>query len=165
MRWITYFILAYLALAIQVGAGPYLRWEGAPPNLVLLAVIFIALNAPKEAALLGAFSLGLLQDLVTQAPLGLYGLSYGMVGMFVVSTQNLVYREHPLTHLSLAIVGGLLCSSVVFIHGLVHGPRAPAMGLLTATTYTAILSPFVIGALERIKRLFAFQPTRRKIRA
>src|SRR5262245_14039899 len=115
MRWIVYFVLAYLALAIQVGAGPYLRWQGAPPNLVLLVVIFITINAPREAALLGALCLGFMQDLVTQSPLGLYAFSYGLVGMFVVSTQQVVYREHPLTHFSLALGGGLLTGAVIFI--------------------------------------------------
>lgn len=164
MRWITYFILAYVALAVQVGAGAYLRWQGAPPNLVLLAVIFVALNAPKEAALLGALSMGFLQDLVTQAPLGMYAFSYGLVGMFVVSTQNVVYREHPLTHFSIALVGGLVCVVVIFTHGLIHPPGVGAMPLLTTVIYTALLSPILLGLLERIKRPFAFQPTRRKVR-
>ena len=164
MRWILYFILAYLALSIQVGAGPYLRWQGAPPNLVLLVGIFIAVNAPKDAALLGCFCLGILQDLLTQTPLGLYALSYGLVGMFVVSTQQVVYRAHPLTHFSLALVGGALTSVVLFVHGLVHRPPPNVSILLTSTIYTAILAPFVVGLLQRAKRPFAFQPTRRKIK-
>ena len=164
MRWILYFILAYLALAIQVGAGPYLRWQGAPPNLVLLVAIFIAVNAPKDAALLGCFSLGAMQDLLTQTPLGVYALSYGLVGMFVVSTQQLVYRAHPLTHFSLALIGGFLTGAVLFIHGLIHRPGPNVSTLLTTTIYTAILAPVAIGLLDRAKRPFAFQPTRRKIK-
>ena len=165
MRWIVYFILAYVALAIQVGAGPYLRWQGAPPNLVLLVVIFIALNAPREAGLLGALCLGLMQDLLTQSPLGLYAFSYGLVGMFVVSTQQIVYREHPLTHFSLALIGGLLCGMVQLIHGLVHRPGVGGMSLFTTMIYTALLAPFVLGFLQRARRPFGFQSPRRKIKA
>ena len=164
MRWIVYFILAYVALAVQAGAGAYLRWQGAPPNLVLLVAIFIAVNAPKDAALLGCLCLGVMQDLLTQAPLGLYGFSYGLVGMFVVSTQQVVYREHPLTHFTLALVGGALTSLVVFAHGLIHRPGAGVASLLTTTIYTAVLAPVVIGLLQRAKRPFAFQPPRRKIK-
>ena len=72
MRWITYFILAYVILGLQIGAGPFLRFQGASPNLVLLAVIFITMNAPRDAALLGAFSLGVMQDLLTAQPPGLF---------------------------------------------------------------------------------------------
>lgn len=164
MRWITYFILAYVALALQVGAGPYLRWQGAAPNFVLLAVIFITVNAPREAALLGAVCLGLMQDLLTQSPLGLYAFSYGLVGMFVVSTQQIVYREHPMTHFTLALVGGLLVGAVLFVQGLIHRPGVEALGLLTSTIYTAVLAPFLLGVLQRVKRAFAFQPPRRKVR-
>src|SRR5690554_3436804 len=107
MRWLTYFILAYVALGVQIGTSGFLRYQGAGPNFVLLAAIFIAINAPRDSALLGCFVLGAMQDLVTQQSLGLYAFSYGLVAMFVVSTQNLVYRAHPLTHFSLALVGGL----------------------------------------------------------
>jgi rod shape-determining protein MreD len=151
-------------LAVQAGAGPYLRWNGAAPNIVLLIVIFITINAPREAALLGALCLGLMQDLLSQSPLGVYAFSYGLVGMFVVSTQQLVYREHPLTHFSLALIGGLMASAVILIHDLIHGPPVEWMQLFTTTIYTAILAPFVLGVLQRAKRPFAFQPPRRKIR-
>jgi len=164
MRWIVYFILAYVALAVQVGVGPYVRWHGAAPNFVLLVVIFIAINAPKEAGLLGCLCLGLMQDLLTQSPLGLYALSYGIVGMFVVSTQQVVYRAHPLTHFTLAFIGGLLTSAVIFVQGLVHRPGVDVASLFTTTVYTAILAPVVIGLLQRAKRPFAFQSPRRKLK-
>src|SRR5688572_31370133 len=99
MRWASYFILAYLALGIQIGAGEFLRVGGAKPDLVLLAVIYIAINAPREAALGGAFGMGLMVDLVGLGPLGLYAFAYGLVAMFVVSMQEVVYREHPMAHL------------------------------------------------------------------
>jgi rod shape-determining protein MreD len=165
MRWIVYFILAYVALAVQVGLTPYLRWQGASPNLVLLAVIFIAVNAPREPALLGCLCLGLMQDLLTQSPLGLYAFSYGLVGMFVISTQQLVYRSHPLTHFSLALFGGLLTAAVIYINGLVHRPGVAAGTLFTTVLYTAVLGPFVLGFLQLARRPFAFQPPRRKVKA
>src|SRR5437899_10486158 len=98
MRWISYFILAYLTIAIQMALAGYLRWGQASPNLVLPAAAFIAINARREHALLGAFGLGLPQDLFTPHPLGLYAFASGMVGLFVVGTQPAAYRDHPPTH-------------------------------------------------------------------
>ena len=164
MRWFAYFILAYAAIALQIGLAPFLQYRGAAPNLVLLAAVFIALNAPRDAALLGCFCLGVLQDLVTQQQPGLFALSYGLMGMVVFAAHNVVYREHPLTHFSLALVGGALTSAVLFVHGLIHRPGPAVATLLTTTIYTAILAPVVIGLLQRAKRPFAFQPTRRKIK-
>ena len=176
MRWLTYFILAYVAVGVQVGLRGYFDIKGAEPNLVLLVVIFVAVNAAKEAALLGAFMLGLMQDLLTIQPMGVWAVCYGLVAMFVISTHEVVYREHPLTHFSLALMGGILCAVVLVVHGWIypliwgsgmsaspHNPemvvphRASITGLFAGVIYTAILAPFILGALQRMKKAFAFR--------
>ena len=178
MRWLSYFILGYLAVALQIGLAPYLSYHGAVPNFVLLAVIFIAVNAPRDAALLGCFMLGAMQDLVTQQPPGLFAFSYGLVAMFVVAMQQVVYKAHPLTHFSLAMVGELMTVGVLLVHSLLR-PAAPHVADvktilppirfsptigLEDVLYTAILAPFVLAALQRMKGLFGFQPGRKKTR-
>lgn len=178
MRWLTFSIFAYLAVALQIALGPFLGYHGATPNLVLLAVVFIAVYAPRDAALLGCFALGMLQDMTTQQQPGLFSLSYGLVAMFVTGTQQMVYRDHPLTHFSLALAAGLIAAFLLLLHGWIHPPAPgmadarislPAMRLsattqLTSVLYTAILAPFALGALQRTKGLFGFQPGRRKMR-
>ena len=177
MRWLTYFMLAYVSLGVQVALRGYFDIKGAEPNLVLLVVIFVAVNAPREAALGGAFMLGLMQDLLTLQPMGVWAVSYGLVAIFVISTQEVVYREHPLTHFSLALTGGILCTLFVAIHGWIypmiwghggapaagHNPemvfthRPAVMGLLAGAIYTAILAPIVLGVLQRMNKAFAFR--------
>src|SRR4029079_5257545 len=98
MRWAAYLVLAYVAVGLQIGLGEYLRVGAAKPDLVLLAAVFIAINAPREAALLGCLCLGLIQDLVALNAMGLYALAYALAGMFTVSTQELVYKSHPVTN-------------------------------------------------------------------
>jgi rod shape-determining protein MreD len=164
MRWAAYFILAYFAVGLQIGAGEYLRVGGARPDLVLLAVIFIAINAPRDAALLGAFGIGLIQDLVSLSPLGVYALAYSLVAMFTISTQELVYRAHPLTHFSLALIGGLLSSAVIVVHGWIRGPGVSITDLFASVLYTALLAPIVLGLLHLTRKAFAFS-RRRRLRA
>ncbi len=168
MRTISYLILAYIALGAQIGLSAYIRVGGAPPNLVLLAALFLALNAPKEPALLGCFGLGLMQDLLTQQNLGVYALSYGLVAMFVISTQQLVYREHPLTHVSIAFSASILCAAVILVHGLfvyrgTPEQRIAPSKLLYTTLYTTALSPFILGVLQKAKRVFGFQTRRLRV--
>src|SRR5918993_4437180 len=143
MRWFAYFILAYFAIALQIGLAPYVRYNDAAPNLVLLAAVFIALNAPRDAALLGCFCLGVLQDLVTQQQPGLFALSYGIVAMFVVSTHHVVYREHPLTHFSMALIGGLVTAGVLLLHGWIYppGPRVSTPDLTLPAVYFRVATP------------------------
>src|ERR1700761_1656292 len=116
MRWIVYFILAYVAVGLQVGLAPLRRYDEGMPNFVRLAVIFIALNAPREPALLGAFMLGLLQDLMSTQGMGIYAFSYGLAAMFTISTQEIVYREHPLTHFTLGLITGFTTAVVLTLH-------------------------------------------------
>jgi rod shape-determining protein MreD len=168
MRWLPFFILAYVVLGVQVGLSGYDQIYRGRPNFALLAVVFIAVNAHRDAALLGCFLLGLMQDLLTQVPLGLNALAYGVVGILVIALQEVVYREHFLTHLVLGLAGGLVYAAVVYLHGVIYtamrGPRAfsrPSLApLLAGAIYTAALAPFVLYLLVRMKRLFGFRPVR-----
>jgi cell shape-determining protein MreD len=149
MFWPSYFILAYVTLGLQIGLKSHLMLGSAWPNLVLLAAIFIAMNAP---------------DLVTQQTFGLYSFSYGLTAMLVVSSQQVVYRGHPLTHFFLALFGGTVCAVVILVHGLFRQPRDPASALFGSAVYTAFAAIVVLGILNRFKRVFAFQPGKRKLR-
>jgi len=174
MRWFSYILLAYFAVGLQIGLAPFIAYRGAAPNLVLLAVVFIAVNAPRDAALMGCFVLGFLQDLVTQQQPGLFALSYGLVALLIVGTQQVVYKDHPLTHFSLAIAAGFITAVVIVLHDRIRPPvlktidgktlralRPSATIELTRVLYTAILAPIVLGILKRGKSIFGFQPGRR----
>ena len=170
MRFLPFFILAYIALGIQSGLAGYGTLYQSRPNLALLVVIFIAVNANRDAALLGCFLLGLTQDLLTgQSPLGLNAVSYGLIGMLVINTQEVVYSDHFLTHISLGLLGGLVYALLIYGHGwiyysLIHSSlksaRPSAMPLVAGAFYTAALAPFVLAILRRIKRVFGFRPLR-----
>jgi rod shape-determining protein MreD len=168
MRWLPFLILAYVALGVQIGLSGYVDVQRARPNFVLLAVIFIAVNAQRDAALLGAFMLGLMQDLLTDSPLGLSAFTYALIAMLVVGMRELVYREHFLTHLFLGFVGGVIFAAVVYVHGLIYlwahprgGWMRPSLApLLGAAVYTAVLAPVVLYLLQRTRRAFGFRAVR-----
>ena|SRR5579871_4415224 len=174
MRWFSYILLAYLAVALQIGLAPYIAYGQAQPNFVLLAVVFIAVNAPRDAALLGCFILGFLQDLVTQQQPGLFAFSYGLVALLIVNTQQVVYKDHPLTHFSLTLAAGFLTAVIIILHDRLRPPpikmvdgkalRAVRPGVtveLTRVLYTAILAPILLGVLRKSKGIFGFQNQRR----
>src|SRR5690606_22780230 len=165
MRWLAYFILAYLTLGAQAGLGAFLEYGGAAPNLVLLAAIFIAAHAPRDAALLGCFGMGLMQDMLTAQPLGVFALAYGLVGMMVTSSQSAVQQENPLAHIVVALVSAAVVAGVVWLNAML-APRftgeAVAGGaglgtLLIGAGYTALLAPVVLWLLGRLKKSFSFE--------
>ena len=165
MRWLSYFILAYVTISLQIGLNGVLDWGVAAPNFVLPVVVFVAINASREEALIGTFLLGVMQDLFTLQPLGLYAFSYGMLGLFAVGAQPSLYKDHPLTHFVLALAGGLLTGFVVLfnewtypiLHGLRDAPRPSPARLFGGALYTAAVAPVLLGGLTRVKRVFSFR--------
>jgi len=171
MRWLAFFILAYIVVGLQSGLQAYLalghaHGTGIGPNLVLLAVVFIAINAPRREALLGCLILGAMQDLVTQEPFGLYAFGYGLVGVLLNGVGRVVNRAHPLTHVVCVGMAGLMMGAVVWLHGVIR-PEGRAvhpwlLGLLGQAVYTTILGLGVLTVLQRMGGAFGFAPTRRR---
>ncbi len=161
MRFVPTILLAYLVLGIESGIAPFIGIKSATPNLLLPVVIFIALYAPRDAALLGTYVIGLMQDMLSQEPLGVHALVYGAVTFAVRLTQPTIHREHPMTHILLAVVGGGLQGVVLILVALRLPPRPPISMLMISTLYTAALSPIILRVLHKMKRFFAFQPERK----
>jgi len=156
MNWLAFFILSYVTVALQSSITPILRYGSSEPNLGIIAVVFIALNAERHAALLGCFILGAMQDLATRQPFGLFAFSYGLAALAVIWAARSVYREHPLTHFSCALLAGFVTTTVIYLHVRFHRNESPA-STFSGVIYTAILAPFVIGALQQFKQLFSFK--------
>ena len=91
-------------------------------------------------------------------------------------SAQVVYRDHPLAHLSLALAAGIIAMFVTLLSERLH-PAAPevisgkttipAAHLAFATefrrlVYTTLLAPVVLWVLGRIRRTFAFKGSYRK---
>ena len=163
MHWPPVLIFAYIVVAMQAGLSGEINIHGAGPNLGLIAVVFVAINAPREQALLACVIIGGMQDLATQQAPGLFALSYGIVGLLVTAVQQVVYRNHPLTHALLTLTGGFVTAMVVYAHGRLVPPRVSISVLLTMALYSAALAPLVIGLLNRLRPMFGFAANRRRL--
>ena len=162
MLWPPVLILAYIAIGLQAGLSGQISFHGAEPNLGLLAVIFVAINAPREPALLACVVIGGMQDLATQQALGLFALSYGLVGWLITAVQQVVYQDHPLTHAVLTLIGGVIVAIVLYLHGRVVPPRVSLMLLVGMAIYSAAIAPIVLWLLGRLRPLFGFETKRRQ---
>lgn len=177
MRWLPFFILAYITLGLQLGVGEFVSFRGAAPNLVLILVVFIAGNAPRDAALMSSFLLGLFQDMIGAQPLGLHALAYGVAGLLVAGSRQVTYGDHPLTHFFLTLGVGLLTAVLFWVHGLIRPPGQPlilnggevlpAIGMsggihFMTALYTAFLAIPLLWLLAKLKPLLGFRPTRKR---
>lgn len=163
MRFLPTILLSYLVLGIQSGLTPYIGIRNATPNLMVPVVVFIALYAPREPALIGVFILGLMQDVLSQDPLGVHALVCAAVAAATRITQPAIHREHWLTHLVLGLIGGALQGLVLWLVGLRMPPRPSFDVLAYSAIYTAVLTPILLKGLISIRKVFAFQPERKTV--
>jgi rod shape-determining protein MreD len=166
MRWLSFFILAYVCLGLQQGLAPAMDFNGAIPDFVLAAVVFVALFAPRDTALLASFILGLLRDLSGNGTLGLYAFIYAMVGMMVVGARWTMDRKRHGMHFAMVFLGAVLAAIILAVHGWVHprehGVKMPVLPLFFSAVNSAIVGVIMIAILQRIAWAFHF---RRDLRA
>ncbi|HEY1684456.1 MAG TPA: rod shape-determining protein MreD [Tepidisphaeraceae bacterium] len=154
MRWVPVLILIYVLLGIQSGAEPFWTVRGCKPDLGLIAVVFVALNARAQATLAIAMGVGLIQDLLSVHPLGLFALGYVLAAYFLLGLREVVYREHPLTHLSFAFLGELLVIGILMVQGWMHGPVPAARQMLLSAAYTALAGVIILYPLQKSRGIF-----------
>lgn len=177
MRWLPFLILAYVMLGLQLGLGQFVSYGGGVPNLGLIVAVFVAANAPRESGLMGALLAGVFQDLLTAQPFGLFTLTYGLVGLAVMNARQFAYGDHPLTHFSLTLAGGMVTAVVLYLHEWIRPPGGavsgadgeglPALGralwpLLVSALYTAVVAVVVLRFLARLKGVFGFRVARQR---
>lgn len=161
MRWSVFFIFAYVALGLQTGLARAIEWNSAVPDFVLIAVIFILLNAPRDTALLAAFILGGLHDMTSQGVLGLWALCYALSAAMVFPIAKGLHRRHPAAQFALVLAAGIVTAIIISLHTWIRPPtggqRPPILPLFSSAVYSAILAPFVLVILQRTSRIFRFQ--------
>ena len=126
MRWIVFVVAALIGVAFDTGLNEFLRVEKlghVRPSLCAVVAVFVALPAPRTAALWACFVLGLLLDLshpLTVAEnrgvylIGPYALGYLVGGWLVVSARAMVFRRRPLT-IGVMTVACLLAAQLVAV--------------------------------------------------
>lgn len=177
MRWFPFFILAYVTLGLQLGLSLSISYRSAVPNLVLILVVFIASNAPRDTALLSAFLLGLFHDMISIEPLGYHAFAYGVMGLLVSGSRQVAYRDHPLTHFFLTLCVALLTAVIFWIHSIIRPPGQPlelpsgevlpairpAAGVFfLSALYTALAAVPVLWLMTKTKPLLGFKVSRKR---
>lgn len=90
-NYLSIVILA-LAAAFQASIGPQIRLLGGEPDVVFLVVLSWSVNARLEEAVLWAFVGGIMQNLLSAAPLGASSMGMILVIFAVDAIRQQVYR-------------------------------------------------------------------------
>lgn len=149
----TLLVLAAAALVPLLAPAAWLR-AGAFPDVALLVVVYVALEAgPAPAAWCGA-GLGLLGCPWTAEPLCLQAFLLGTAGFLAGAIRQALFRDEALVQLALV---ASLTLAVRLVSALLAGGPGDALATvpaaLLAALATALAAPPVFGLLGAL-RLF-----------
>ena len=138
-------------IGVLILALPLRLFEGMAPTPIipLLVVFFWSIYSPDHMPSPSVFLIGLLQDLLTGGPLGLWAVVY-LVTQYIVSSQRAYFlgREQKVVWLgfTLAATGASLILWLVM--SLMSGIMLPVLDLFIQVAATILIYP-LFGAVFR----------------
>ena len=160
MRWLTFIILALIALTLQSAVAPRVAPFGIRPDWLLILVVFIALHAPPRQATIGAWIVGGLADLMTIERPGLVAASYTLAAVLIISARNYLFRYRTTTRFVVTLLACLLVRVLwtLYFRTLYNPGRPLLTALMTdvflASLYTGLWALPVHRGLQRVSRAF-----------
>jgi rod shape-determining protein MreD len=132
---------------------------GIRPDLFLLLVLYVSQRVTPEAATLLGFLVGLTQDALSGAPLGLRAFTDGLLGFLAACLSRDLYTETPLAQFGLVFAGsagaGILSLGLfLFFFGAVSPVGPLIRTILPEAAYTAAAG-VVLFSLPRIRAALA----------
>lgn len=146
------------AVLFQTTVLPKIDLFGVAPDLVLVIVIcFALLEGPSGGAAIG-FAGGLLRDLLLDAPKGLTGLAYLIVGYIVGSVRPYVESTSVFVPI-FGVFAGSLAATALYemlkaLLGFATTGLAKSVELVIVTAlYNTLLVPFVYPLVRRFSQI------------
>lgn len=151
-------LLLGLAAILQ---STVLRWvalKGVKPDLALIVLVFVAVRRGSMAAQVSGFLAGLLEDVLSLAPLGFNALLRTVLGFFYGLTAGSIFVDPVLMPVLLILVATILkglasCLLVVIFRIPAPGFQIFAGPLWIEVGYNALLAPFLFAPLRRLRAL------------
>ncbi len=97
MKWLTFTILAAIMLTLQLSISSFIALgpQQVVPDFLILAAILIAFRAGSDDdALLQCWLLGLVHDLTSITPFGIYSVSLALAGVFIIVMRKWLYVQN-----------------------------------------------------------------------
>jgi rod shape-determining protein MreD len=135
-----------VAVLVQSTVLARLTLAGARPDLLVLAVVSVAVATEPTTGAVFGFVAGLVADLLFDLPVGVSALVYTAVGFAVGTLRVYVTGHRPLAHLVLVAAASLAsvwcCGLLLRVLDLSSWAAVARAGPLVAV-YNLLLTPFV----------------------
>jgi rod shape-determining protein MreD len=153
-----------VAVVVQSTVLAELRLAGVRPDLLVLAVIAVAMATDATTGAVFGFVTGLVADLLFDLPVGVSALVDTAVGFAVGTVRVYVTSHRPLVHLVLAGAASLAsvwCSGLLLrVFDLSSWAAVIRSGPLVAG-YNLLLTPFVYPVVRALTERVPARPAQR----
>lgn len=145
------------AFLLQVAVAPQMAIGGAVPNLVLLAVVSIALTNGASAGAVAGFAGGFAFDLIGSAPVGPAALVLTIIGYAAGSLHANMFAEGWRLPVTVVLLASLFAEVTYALVLLVLGAGAPLGSafvsiILPTAGYNVVLALLVYPVMARFLR-------------
>ena len=153
-----------VAVLVQSTVLARLTLAGARPDLLVLAVVSVAVATDPTTGAAFGFVAGLVADLLFDLPVGVSALVYTAVGFAVGTLRVYVTGHRPLAHLVLVAAASLAsvwcCGLLLRVLDLSSWAAVARAGPLVAV-YNLLLTPFVYPVVWALAERVPVRPARR----
>jgi rod shape-determining protein MreD len=153
-----------VAVLVQSTVLAELRLAGVRPDLLVLAVVAVAMATDATAGAVFGFVAGLVADLLFDLPVGVSALVYTAVGFAVGTVRVYVTSQRPLVHLALGGAASLAsvwcCGLLLRVFDLSSWGVVLRSGPLVAG-YNLLLTPFVYPLVRALTKRIPARPAQR----
>jgi rod shape-determining protein MreD len=145
-RFLVLAAVLVVAVLVQSTVLARLTLAGVRPDLLVLAVVSVAVATDPTTGAVFGFVAGLVADLLFDLPVGVSALVYTAVGFAVGTVRVYVTGHRPLAHLVLVAAASLAsvwcCGLLLRVLDLSSWAAVARAGPLVAV-YNLLLTPFV----------------------
>ena len=153
-----------VAVLVQSTVLAELRLAGVRPDLLVLAVVAVAMASDAATGAVFGFVTGLVADLLFDLPVGVSALVYTAAGFAVGTVRVYVTSHRPLVHLVLAGAASLAsvwcCGLLLRVFDLSSWDAVARAGPLVAV-YNLLLTPLVYPVVWALTERVPARPARR----
>ncbi len=154
-EFLLWFVAIVFAALIQTNWPHLLRFQEVTPDIIMVLVVYFAVEHGEERAMFTGVIGGLYQDVTVNTTLGHHVLCYVLIGYTIGSLATRLISEHAAVKAGLVLLASF-CQGVLF--ALIQYALQPQRGILYPIVtnavpiafYSAVITPVIFLLVDRI---------------
>jgi rod shape-determining protein MreD len=156
MKWFALGLAMIVCVVLQTTVSPRLAIGSVRPDFLLLLAVFLAMHVRGVDVIAAGCALGMVADLQSLERFGLLAIAYAAASAAVYLVRTHVFRSHPLAHLTMTLLAGLIVQLVILLYciaftGVGGGSwGGQVFGGVLIAVYSALWAPPLHAVLLRL---------------